>query len=418
MCVYCLNLSRAATGTAWGGVSRRDILRRAMALGVAAPFAAEASKAVFAAEQGVPAPANFRKGVEDLIAGAHPPELADYRVFEINGSDLPWTDLGLEAVKGQQITFLVTGRWWLSRQHDLWFRPGLAFHARTRRRRPIFSPGTDTSTMTASHDGPVEVARLATLYADADGRLTIPEEVYRKDDVKMTGLALLWRGDAAAGLASLLASLAASLAAKSGDVGALVATELARLRRNRRLPEGWSNLFLLGGGEESFVWDTNGEIVCESAGAASIIERPLALSLASRPKLGWRWKIDELPSAAAEDQAPVHDYLSIGVKFDDGQDLTYIWSAALPEGKVFRCPLAGWNAIETHMIVGSGTKDLGTWRELERDVASDYAAHIAGSAKAISHVWLLAITPFQRRRGACRFADIRAETADGAMRKL
>ncbi|MGJ0558632.1 DUF3047 domain-containing protein [Methylocystis sp.] len=389
-----------------------------MALGVAAPFAAEASKAVFAAEQGVPAPANFRKGVEDLIAGAHPPELADYRVFEINGSDLPWTDLGLEAVKGQQITFLVTGRWWLSRQHDLWFRPGLAFHARTRRRRPIFSPGTDTSTMTASHDGPVEVARLATLYADADGRLTIPEEVYRKDDVKMTGLALLWRGDAAAGLASLLASLAASLAAKSGDVGALVATELARLRRNRRLPEGWSNLFLLGGGEESFVWDTNGEIVCESAGAASIIERPLALSLASRPKLGWRWKIDELPSAAAEDQAPVHDYLSIGVKFDDGQDLTYIWSAALPEGKVFRCPLAGWNAIETHMIVGSGTKDLGTWRELERDVASDYAAHIAGSAKAISHVWLLAITPFQRRRGACRFADIRAETADGAMRKL
>jgi hypothetical protein len=106
------------------------------------------------------------------------------------------------------------------------------------------------------------------------------------------------------------------------------------------------------------------------------------------------------------------------VKFDDGQDLTYIWSAALPEGKVFRCPLAGWNAIETHMIVASGTKDLGSWRELERDVASDYALHIAGSAKAISHVWLLAITPFQRRRGACRFADIRVETADGAMHKL
>ncbi|RNJ48841.1 DUF3047 domain-containing protein [Methylocystis hirsuta] len=414
MCVYCLNLSRAANGTAWGSVSRRDILRRAMALGVAAPFAAEASKAVFAAELGVPAPADYRKDVEDLLAGAHSPELADYRVFEINGSNLPWIDLGLEAVKGQQITFLVAGRWWLSRQHDLWFRPGLAFHARTQHRRPIFSPGTDTSTMTASHDGPIEVARLATLYADADGRLTIPEDVYRKDDVKITGLALLWRGDAATGLTSLLASLAA----KSGDVGALVATELARLRRNRRLPEGWSNLFLLGGGEESFVWDANGEIVCESAGAASIIERPLTLPLASGPKLGWRWKIDELPSTAAEDQAPVHDYLSIGVKFDDGQDLTYLWSAALPEGKVFRCPLAGWNAIETHMIVASGTKGLGSWRELERDVASDYAAHIAGSAKAISHVWLLAITPFQRRRGACRFADIRVETADGAMRKL
>jgi hypothetical protein len=125
-----------------------------------------------------------------------------------------------------------------------------------------------------------------------------------------------------------------------------------------------------------------------------------------------------LPSPVPEDQAPVHDYLSIGVKFEDGQDLTYIWSAALPAGKVFRCPLPGWNAVETHMIVDSGEKSLGFWRELERDVASDYAAHIAGPAKAISHIWLLAITPFQRRRGACRYADIRVETVDGATHKL
>lgn len=407
MCLYCLDLSYAAT--ARGAFSRRDILRRATALGVALPVAA-ASNAIFAAEQsGGPAPADFRKGVEELIARARSPELAGYRLFQINGSDLPWIDLGLEAVKGQQITFLVTGRWWLSRQHDLWFRPGLGFHARTRGKRPIYSPGSDTSTMTALHDGPIEVARLAALAADEDGRLTIPEDLYAKDDVTITGIALLWRGEAAAGLASLAAH---------GDVDGLLAAELARLRRNRRLPEGWSNLFLFGGGEESFVRDANGEIVCESAGSASIIERPLSLPLASRPKLGWRWKIDQLPSAVPEDQAPVHDYLSIGVKFEDGQDLTYIWSAALPTGKVFRCPLAGWNAVETHMIVDSGATGLGSWRERERDVASDYAAHIGGSAKAISHIWLLAITPFQRRRGACRYADIRVETADGVAHTL
>lgn len=407
MCLYCLNLSYAATAP--GAFSRRDILRRATALGVALPVTA-ASNAIYAAEQnGDPAPADFRKGVEELIARAHSPELAGYRLFQIKGPDLPWIDLGLEAVKGQQITFLVTGRWWLSRQHDLWFGPGLGFHARTRGKRPIYSPGSDTSTMTALHDGPIEVARLASLQADEDGRLTIPEEVYAKDDVTITGVALLWRGEAAAGLASLAAH---------GDVDGLLASELARLRRNRRLPEGWSNLFLFGGGEESFVRDANGEIVCESAGSASIIERPLSLPLASRPKLGWRWKIDQLPSAVPEDQAPVHDYLSIGVKFEDGQDLTYIWSAALPTGKVFRCPLPGWNAVETHMIVDSGDKGLGSWRERERDVASDYAAHIGGPAKAISHIWLLAITPFQRRRGACRYANIRVETADGVAHTL
>ena len=42
------------------------------------------------------------------------------------------------------------------------------------------------------------------------------------------------------------------------------------------------------------------------------------------------------------------------MKFEDGQDLTYFWSAALPTGKVFRCPLAGWNKIETHMVVEFG----------------------------------------------------------------
>jgi hypothetical protein len=220
---------------------------------------------------------------------------------------------------------------------------------------------------------------------------------------------LLWRGEAAAGLASL---------ASHGDVGGLLAAEIARSRRDRKLPDGWSNLFLFGGGEESFVRAENGEIVCESAGSASIIERVLPLPLASRPKLGWRWKIDQLPSAVAEDQAPVHDYLSIGVKFEDGQDLTYIWSARLPTGKAFRCPLAGWNAVETHMVVDSGAQGLGSWREVERDIGADYAAHIGGPAKAITHIWLLAITPFQRRRGACRYADIRVETPDGATRKL
>jgi hypothetical protein len=209
-------------------------MRRAMALGVAT---------VLAAEQNDPTPANFKKSVEDFVARMRSPELVDYRLFEIKGSDLPWVDLGLTAAKDQQITFLVTGRWWLSRQHDLWFRPGLAFHARTRGQRPIFSPGVDTGSMTVSHDGPIEVARLASLSADEDGRLAIPKDIYCKDDVTITGVALLWRREAAVGLASL--------ANGGGDIGGLLAAELARLQRRRRLPEGWSNLFLLGGGRKA-----------------------------------------------------------------------------------------------------------------------------------------------------------------------
>lgn len=409
MCLYCLKSSHPATETAHVGLSRRDVLGRAAALGLAMPLAVTSLSSTMAAEDIGSSTSTFRKDIEGLIVRANSPELAGYRVFEINGPDLPWIDLGIEAAVGQQVTFLTTGRWWISRELDLWFAPGLGFHIRTRGQQQIHSPGTDTSTITLSHGGPIEVARLASLTADENGRLTIPEDIYRKDDVKISGVALLWRKTAAEGLASL---------AKQGDVEGLLAAELARLERGRKLPEDWSNLFLLGGGEEHFVWDASGEIVCESAGSASIIERQLSVPLESRPRLGWRWKIDQLPSAVAEDQAVVHDYLSIGVKFDDGQDLTYIWSAALPVGKVFRCPLPGWDKVETHMIVESGAQGLSTWRDVQRDIAADYSAHIGGTARAISHIWLLAITPFQRRRGACRFADISVETADGVARKV
>lgn len=409
MCLSCATAAFRFGSAASQPLSRREVMRHGAALGMALPFGAMAlSGPAFAADEELPAEA-FRSGMEALLERARSPELVGHRFFDIAGTDLPWTDLGLEARKGQQVTLLVTGRMWLARPHDLWFRPGLVLHARTAGRKPIFSPGTDTSTMTAVDDGPLEVARLLPLLADEDGRLTVPEEVYRAADARLTGIALLWRGEAAAGLADL---------AGHGDVAGLLAAEIARLQSGRSLPEGWSNLFLFGGGEQSFVRSPAGEIVCESAGSASIIERPLPMPLSAEPKLGWRWAFEQLPSAVPEDQAPFHDYLSIGVRFDDGQDLTYLWSAGLPVGKVFRCPLAGWNAVETHMVVASGTEGLGAWRAEERTVAADYAAHIGGSAKAITHVWLLAITPFQRKRGACRFADITVTAADGATHRL
>lgn len=407
MCFACFGVSSAAGRI--GKISRRDVMLRASALGLVLPFAGPALRTAQAAEQSGPAPADLVGGIKDLIAKASSPELVAYKVFEINGSDLPWTDLGLDAAQGQQVTFLLSGRMWLSREHDLWFGPGLIFHARTRGLRPIYNPMLDTGTMTASHDGRIEVARSAAEWASEDGVLATPEDIYKKADVKVTGIALLWRADAGVGVKSLLAH---------GDVGGLLKSELARLERGGKLPPGWSNLLGFGGGQEVFSQGADGEIICDTTGYVSIIERPLSLPLASRPRLAWRWKIDQLPTAVAEDQAATHDYLSIGVKFEDGQDLTYIWSEHLPEGKVFRCPLPGWNAIETHMIVRSGKADLGTWQAQERDIAADYAAHIGGSAKAIAKIWLLAVAPFQRRHGACRYADIKVTTGDNAVHRV
>src|SRR5208283_3420583 len=143
---------------AYRGISRREMLR-ATAVGVALPFVATASSGLAAEQKG--SADDFRKKVEDLLAQARPTDLAGYRFIDIDGADLPWIDLGLTAAKGQQVSFLLTGRMWIARQFDLWFAPGIVFHARTRGRRPMWSPGVDTGTMTAAHDGPLEIARSA-----------------------------------------------------------------------------------------------------------------------------------------------------------------------------------------------------------------------------------------------------------------
>ena len=197
MCFSCFGLLSPADRIA--GISRRDVMLRAMALGLTLPFAGPALRTAQAAERSGPAQADLVSGIKDIIAEANSAELVAYKAFEINGADLPWTDLGFDAARGQQVTFLLTGRMWLSREHDLWFGPGLIFHARTRGLRPMYNPMLDTGTMTASHDGRIEVARSAAEWATEDGVLGTPEDIYKKADVKITGIALLWRGDAGCG---------------------------------------------------------------------------------------------------------------------------------------------------------------------------------------------------------------------------
>jgi hypothetical protein len=49
-------------------------------------------------------------GMTALIAAAKSPELREFQVFELKGSELPWKDLGIAVGKGQEVTFLLGGR--------------------------------------------------------------------------------------------------------------------------------------------------------------------------------------------------------------------------------------------------------------------------------------------------------------------
>jgi hypothetical protein len=393
-----------------GGLHRRDILKRLAALGLTAPLTTLIlDRVAMAGSISFLDRAELVDGMTALIARAKSPELREFRVFELKGSELPWKDLGITLAKGQEVTFLLGGRVWLAREQDLWVEPGVAFHVRTRGARPIFNPMTNTGTMTAAADGPIEMARSLVEFQDEAGELAVPKDAYVKADAHIYGMALVWRGSALAGLTSLLAS---------GDVDGIIAAELARLRSPRKLPAGWHNFFMLGGGPVIFNDIGNGAISCEPLKNAGILQRPVDIQLKPETKLSWRWIVEELPSRLPEDQLTSHDYLSIAAEFDDGQDLTYFWSSSLPVGKAFRCPIPRWTPLESHMVVRSGLADLGKWVSDERDIYADYKTHIGGPARSVVNVWLLGVSLFQRRGGSCRFADMQISQPGAATLKL
>ena len=378
--------------------TRRLLLKRLTAAGLTLPLAMAAlDKAVQAGPMSYLDRGELLTGLEDLVAKARSPMLASYRLFEMNSKDMPWKDIDVTLGKGQEVTFLLGGRLWASREHDLWFEPGTAFNVRTRGRRPIYNAMHNTGTMTAAHDGPIEIARSLGEFKDEDGDLFTPAEAYQAIEVDVYGIALVWQGPAVEGLKSLAAH---------GDVGGVLNAEIARLESPRKLPDGWHNHFVTGGDAVIFNDIGNGQVSCQAHKNAGLLLRPVSVPLKSGTKLNWRWIVEELPSLIPEDQVTSHDYLSIAAEYDDGQDLTYIWSAGLPVGQVFRCPFPRWAPIESHMVVRTGYGELGQWLDEERDLYEDYKAHIGGPATEVVRIWLLGVSLFQRRHGACRFADM------------
>jgi hypothetical protein len=159
--------------------------------------------------------------------------------------------------------------------------------------------------------------------------------------------------------------------------------EAERLKNPVTTPSGWHYLWSIG---DSGIFDAGqgarGEpiIRCRVHDDASILQRPVHL------------QFDR--SARREDTVRNHDYLSVAVEFDNGQDLTYMWSGALASESSFRCPIPRWSGRETHMVVRSGTERLGEWVNEERNVWDDYGRAIGTPPAGIVAVWLIAVGIF------------------------
>ena len=138
-----------------------------------------------------------------------------------------------------------------------------------------------------------------------------------------------------------------------------------------------------------------------------IIKKKLDIPLTKTTEIDFSWLYRKLPAIAPETTLPTHDYMSIAIEFDNGQDITWYWSHSLAPETFYRCPLAGWDKVETHIVVQSGQDGLGEWHQHKRNIYTDYSTSVGGEMpKKIVGVWFIGNSIFGRRGADAEFANI------------
>ena len=307
-----------------------------------------------------------------------------------------WLDTGIDLAPGEAVSLFAQGMVWLAKGLDVGFGPQVGLWYRV-------------------GDAPLRKAIAAQAWIDSGpgGRLhltTKPPGEFASRDGRFEPA--LGRKPLQGGFTVAVLRWPQALDATLERAVALAPALFAPLHEQRQTPvtapEGWHYLWRLGeGGIFREHAAQPGRMCCDTHADVGILQFPVDHPLTQDTRLDWRWLVRHLPSALPEHTAPTHDYLSIAVEFDNGLDLTWMWSSSLAEGTIFQCPLPWWDQRETHWVLRSDATLLGQWLSESRAVLDDYRQAIGGPEPArIIGVWLIANTAFQRGHGRCEYESI------------
>lgn len=352
-------------------------------------------------------PADVRSRADRVIAGLGD-AVRRHDWIRIRPGEADWIDTGLALAPGQAFSLLASGMLYASRPLDvgvlpksgLWFRLGTDSEIGK-------LPDNAVTLRSGARGGVLQLAgKLPGAFDDRHGR-TQTEVGALKFSGGFEVLVIQWREQ----------DPRAALQAAAQAEPELFESALHGWDASAQPPAGWHYLWRLGqGGIYTPDAQAPGELCCHTQADVGILQFPVDHPLTEHSRVSWSWCVDQLPSTLPEHIEPTHDYLSLAVEFDNGLDLTWMWSCALPVGTIFQCPLAWWKERETHWVVRSGRRELGQWLDERRPIAADYRAAIGGELpRRIVGVWLIANSVFQRGEGRCRYRDIALEDAEGRL---
>ena len=342
--------------------------------------------------------------LRDLVAGV----AADVRLVRVPVKQPPWTSTGLVVAAGEAVSWLAWGSLHLVRPLAVALRPRLALRGRVDDGVPV-EGARDTVTFDADRTGELRLGSLYPGELEADGTVTTDRIPYRAMSGTLSAVVARW--------ASGIDPQRALESIADRDRSGLCAAEAARLADPPAPPAGWDT-HPRAGREETFFPSGTG-ITVNASWASGIIRHPAEMTLTPSLRLRWSWRVGTLPSRLPEDTTLTHDYLSVALEFDDGQDLTWYWSCCLPEGFSYRCPLPHWRRRETHIVARTGTDGLGHWIDEERPVLADHQAAIGGpTPPRVVRAWLIAQTVPQAGHAAGEFGRIELVDGDQTLRVL
>jgi len=314
-----------------------------------------------------------------------------------------WLATGLEVAAGQSVTLLAiepanAAAGAASAGDLLWVRSGEgeAFHA-----------GGAHHTFRANDDGEIAVALRPARLRWADCRGSFPAELaeLERTALGVDVVAVAWRGEPEPAMTALTEL-------------APVAAALARYRSAPRLPHGFQPLCHLRNSPVFSAW-TDGErrgVRGQARGSAGIIKRGLDLPLEDSSEITFSWRYDTLPAQGPETDPRHHDYSSIAIELDNGQDITWMWGTHVAAGTSFRCPLRWWDERETHIVLQSGNQGLGEWFTHTRKIAEDYDKAVGGRRpQRIMGVWLISVGAFGGELADATFADVTVRSGGRAV---
>ena len=313
---------------------------------------------------------------------------------QLNSSHEGWINTGLEAVKGDKILVSAEGSLDIGLEapmegrHLIWVRFG--------GNGEVFQLTFNDEIIIANDDGLLHVAFLNppnVVLGNRKGELNSSYKLIPETDLDFK-------------------ISAAKLSGGQLDHTAF-AQKLAKAERNaelvKSLPAGFDHLWYLGASNifASKQTSRGPGVFVKTNNDGGIIKKELDIPLTKTTEIDFSWLYRELPAIAPETTLPTHDYMSIAIEFDNGQDITWYWSHSLAPETFYRCPLAGWDKVETHIVVQSGQDGLGEWHQHKRNIYSDYSTSVGGEMpKKIVGIWFIGNSLFGRRGADAEFANI------------